>query len=169
MTQADLIARREAAMDAADRALNAAWPDRNGPKYVNTIQAAAAQLQKISHEMEAAGVPQVEPSRAHRDRGRVLSDLVTALGKGMLGAARDGYRMAEALLAGCADPVEHAKLDFNLANAPRQMDAANVDQLSQAERRLVSARAVFERSAPWYLPRIDEALASTRALLSPRL
>ena len=113
---ADLVTRREAVMDAADRALDAAWPARQGDDFVRAMQAAAAELEQIAGEMMVSGVPAVEQSRAHRYRGSILSDLEPALGKEMLEKARVAYSMSEALLQGHDDPLETAKLNFNFGN-----------------------------------------------------
>lgn len=153
-------------MDAADRALDAAWPARQGQAFVKAMQSAEVELGRIGDAMAAAGTPAVERSRVHRYRGSILSDLAPALGTEMLVAARDAYLQAEALLEGHGDPQERAKLDFNFGNTLRQLDPNDLDQLREAERRFLAARAVFERSAPQYLPRIDEALSSTRSLMA---
>lgn len=166
MANTDLVARREAVMDRAERALDAAWPSRQGSDFVKAMQAAAAELERIAGAMVAAGTPAVEQSRVHRYRGSILSDLAPALGKGMLEAARDAYLLSEELLKGHSDRLEQAKLNFNFGNTLRQLDPNDMAQLKEAERRFLAAKSVFERSAPEFLPRVEEALSSTRSLIS---
>jgi hypothetical protein len=166
MAISDLIARREAVMDKADRALDAASPSRQGSEFVNAMQSAETELKDIADEMKEEGASEVEQSRVHRYRGSILSDLAPALGKTMLKAARDAYLQSEALLEGHDDPVEHAKLNFNFGNTLRQIDPNDVRRLREAERRFLAAKAVFEQSAPQFLPRIEKALSSTRSLIA---
>jgi hypothetical protein len=95
----------------------------------------------------------------------VYSDLAPALGKKMLIKARDAYLRAEALLEGCGDEVEKAKLNFNFGNTLRQIDPNDVEQLREAEHRFLKAREVFAGQAPQFLEQIDTALSSVRSLL----
>lgn len=162
----DLIARREQAMDHADKLIEKAWPERKGAAYLQGMQLVASKLVKTVAEMQACGIHAVEQSRTYRYLGSVCSDLAPALGKRMLEEAREAYLKAEALLEGHEDPLEHAKLDFNLANTLRLLDANDIDQLQEAERRLLSARKVFEmQSLPQHIASAEEALTSTRCLL----
>ncbi len=162
----DLLTRREQAMDRADRALDKAWPERKGQQYVREMESAARELQEVAVEMQASGMEPVELSRAYRYLGSVYSDLAPALGKQMLVKAKNVYQKAETLLEGYGDALERAKLDFNLGNALRQLDPNDTEQLREAERRFLAARKVFADRSPQHLPGVDEALASTRSLLS---
>ena len=56
-------------------------------------------------------------------------------------------------------------LDFNVGNALRQLEPNDVQQLMEAERRLLAARKVFAGKAPQCVEQVDEALSSTRSLL----
>jgi len=160
-----LVERREQAMDRADRALDKAWPKREGPDYVRDMESAARELEEIAIEMKASSLEPVEQTRTYRYLGGVYSDLAPALGKELLLKARDAYRNAEALLEGHADALERARLDFNFGNTLRQLDPNDAEQLREAERRLLAARSVFVAQAPQHVTRVDEALASVRNLL----
>lgn len=153
-------------MDAAGRASNAAWPARRGKAFVEAMQSAESELREIAAAMEAAGTAAVERSRVHRYRGNILSGLAPALGSELLSAAWGAYSRAEALLEGSSEPVERATLNLDLAGTLRQMGANDPGLLQEAERRLLAARSEFESSRPQHLPRVEEALASTRALLA---
>ena len=161
----DLLKRREQAMDRADRALNKAWPERKGEEYVREMESAAGELERIAREMHASGIDQVEQSRTHRYLGSVYADLSPAQGKQSLMKSRDAYRKAESLLGKHGDALERAKLDFNFGNTLRQLDANDIGQLQEAERRFLSARKVFAEQAPQHVASVEEALSSTRSLL----
>ena len=161
----DLITRRERAMDLADSALDAAWPERKGAEYVGAMQSAAKELEDIAAEMQAEGVEKVEQSRTYRYQGSIYSDLAPALGKEMLIKAKEAYQMAEAFLEGYDDELEWAKLNFNFGNTLRQVDPNDIAQLQEAEERILAARKVFAEQAPQFLEQVDTALMSVRSLL----
>lgn len=163
--ESNLVARREQAMDRADRALDKAWPDRKGHEFVSEMESVASELVKTMSEMQASGIERIEQSRTYRYLGSVYSDLAPALGKQMLEQAREAYRKAEDLLEGSDDVLEQAKLDFNFGNTLRQLDPNNIQQLQEAERRFLAARKVFAEHSPQHIPAADEGLSSTRGLL----
>lgn len=165
-SNAELVARRERAMDRADRALDKAWPRRKGDAYISEMEAAAGELTTVIESMELFGVDPVETSRAYRYLGSVYSDMAPALGERYLATAIDAYGQAEEQLRGLRDPVERAKLDFNMANSMRQYFKNDVSKLEDAERRFLAARSVFAEQMPQQLPAIEEALSSTRSLIS---
>ena len=164
-SQSELIARRESAMNRADRALDKAWPKRLGEDYVREMQSAAKDLESIVEKMHTFGVKPVETSRTYRYIASIYSDLEPALGKQMLTTAMRAYSQAEIQLEGQDDALEHAKLDFNFGNLLRQFDPNDIDKLREAERRFLSARQVFAEQSPQHLAAVDEALSSTRSLL----
>jgi hypothetical protein len=161
----NLTHRRERAMDRADRALDAAWPERKGVDYVREMQSASKELEEIASAMRKEGIKLVEQSRTYRYLGSIYSDLATALGKKMLLKARDAYSKAETLLKGYDDELEHAKLNFNFANTLRQIDPDNIEQLQEAKRRFLFARKIFAEQAPQYIQQVDTALWSVENLL----
>jgi len=152
-------------MAAVDRAVEAAWPERKGDAYVRAMQAAAAELEAIASVMQAVGSDPVEQSRTQRSLGCVYGDLGPALGKAMLQKAYDCFLRAEGFLTGRSETLEQAKIDFNIGNMLRQIDASDTVLLQEAERRLLAARPVFEVWAPENLSSVDQALVSARALL----
>ena len=160
-----LINRREQAMDRADRAVDAAWPQRTGPDYEHEMREAAQELEAIASEMRAAGLDRIEQSRTYRYLGSVYADLEPALGKGVLVKAREAYQFAEALLQGESNESERAKLNFNYANTLRQLDPDNIELLQEAEQRFLAARDYFAAHEPKYLAQVDTALQSVTALL----
>ena len=161
----DLAKQREEVMDRADRALNKAWPGRQGEEYVREMESAAGELERIAAEMRASAVEPLEQSRAYRYLGSVHADLAPALGKPSLMKSRDAYQKAESLLGKQGDALERAKLDFNYGNTLRQLDANDIKLLHEAERRFLSARKVFAERAPQNVASVDQALSSTRSLL----
>ncbi|MHC4555732.1 MAG: hypothetical protein ACYS80_00350 [Planctomycetota bacterium] len=161
----DLIKRREQAMDRADRALDAAWPARQGDDYVREMRWAASELETIASGMHAKGIDQVEQSRTYRYLGSVYADLGPALGKEMLLKAKKVYQMAESLLDGQSDENERARLDFNFGNTLRQIDPNDIEQLQEAKNRFLAARTHFALHAPQHLAQVDEALQSVESLL----
>ncbi|PQP34124.1 hypothetical protein C6A37_09400, partial [Desulfobacteraceae bacterium SEEP-SAG9] len=62
----NLIIQRENAMDRADAAVNAAWPERKGESYAKEMQSAANELQKLVVSMENEGMGFMELSRTFR-------------------------------------------------------------------------------------------------------
>ena len=76
-----LINRREQAMDRADRALDAAWPDRKGLNFVREMQSVVKELGEIAEAMQQAGTSEFEQSRTYSYLGSVYSDLAPASGK----------------------------------------------------------------------------------------
>jgi len=152
-------------MARADRALDAAWPARKGDDYVREMRWAVSQLETIAGEMQAKGFNLVEQSRTYRHLGSVYSDLEPALGKEMLLKARTAYQAAETLLLGQSDDLERAKLNFNFANTLRLIDPNDIDQLHEANLRLLAARAYFAANAPQFLAQVDAALQSVENLL----
>jgi nucleoside 2-deoxyribosyltransferase len=152
-------------MDRADAALNAHWPDRTGPDYEREMLAAATELKSVAAELRKAGADRLEQGRTQRLLGSVYSDLASASGHDMLERARDAYLEAERLLAGQEDALEHAKLDFNFGNTLRQLDPDDVALLTDARRRFLRARAIFQERAPRYLAQVDDAVRSVGALL----
>jgi hypothetical protein len=152
-------------MARADRALDAAWPARQGDDYVREERWAAAQLETIASEMQTQGFDRVEQSRTWRFLGSVYADLEPALGKEMLLKAREAYQRAETLLEDQSDELERAKLNFNFGNTLRQIDANDIEQLQEAKRRFLAAREYFALHAPEYLAQVDAALQSVENLL----
>ena len=144
-------------MDLADRALDAAWPERYGADYVRKMLSAANELEEIAVEMQAERVEPVEQSRAYRYLGSIYSDLAPSLGKEMLIKAKGAYQMAEGFLEGYDDELERAKLNFNFGNTLRQVDPNDIAQLQEAEERILAARKVFAEQTlqklAFYLPR----------------
>ncbi len=160
-----LIADRERIMDTVDQALDRAWPHRTGSDFERAMNRAAEELEGVIQSMEIAGVTGIELSRAFRYLGSIYSDLVPARGPGLWASAERAYRAAEGQLANSSDGLERAKLDFNYANALRQIDANDRARLEDAQRRLQSARTAFATQAPQVLAQVDEALDSVRSLL----
>jgi hypothetical protein len=161
-----LIELREQVMDRADAALAAAGPARLGDECIHETRRAAAELELIEAKMQANGFDRVEQSRTYRHLGGLYEDLEPALGKEMLLKAKNAYEAAEALLEGQSDDLERAKLNFNFGNTLRRIDTDNVEQLQEAMRRLLAARAYFAMNAPKYLTQADAALQSVKVLLS---
>lgn len=161
-----LINQREDAMDRADAAVSAAWPERKGEKYVKEMQFAADELQNIAVSMEKEGVDSVEISRTFRYIGSIYADLAPALGNSMYTKSKDVYLRSEKLLEGCTDDLERAKLNFNYGNTLRQMDPNNIDQLQEAKNRFLSAKEAFTVHSPNSVSSADEALLSVNTLLS---
>ena len=153
-------------MNRVDQVIDAHWPDRKGPEYEREMQAAAREIESIAAEMRREHAEPIEQSRTHRFLGSVYSDLAPALGHGMLIRARDAYLEAERLLVNHGNALEEAKLDFNFANTLRQLDPNDSEQLTDAQRRLTSARKIFQKEAPQFLGAVDEALLSVAALLA---
>ena len=162
----NLIVQRENAMDRADAAVNAAWPERKGESYVKKMKSAANELQNLAVSMENEGIDFMELSRTFRYLGSIYADLAPALGNSMYVKSKDHYLKAEKLLEGCGDDLEVARLNFNYANTLRQMDPNNIDQLQEAKTRFLSAKETFSIHAPEYLNRVDEALWSVNSLLN---
>jgi hypothetical protein len=160
-----LINRREEAMDRADRAIDAAWPQRTGADYEQQMLATVRELETIASEMRATGAEPIEQSRTYRYLGSVYADLEPQLGKETLMKSRQAYQFAEALLEGVVDESEQAKLNFNYANTLRQLDPNDIGQLQEAERRFRAARAYFVAHDPKYLGQVDTALQSVDTLL----
>ncbi len=69
------------------------------------------------------------------------------------------------MLEDYADPMEHAKLNFNFGNTLRQIDPNNLEQLQDAKRRFLAARDVFVGQTPQLLQQVDTALLSVNNLL----
>jgi hypothetical protein len=161
----NLVELREAAMDRADRALNAVWPQRTGAEYVREMQAAEQALKDIAKAMAESNTDPVEQSKVYRYLGSIHSDLAPALGHDELLEAKALYEKSEALLEGCSDPLERAKLNFNYANTLRQVDPDNADLLTEAKQRILAAKEVFEAQAPQHLPSVRQALQSVNLLL----
>jgi len=161
----NLIDRRERAMDRADRALDAAWPERKGNDYVREMQWVAKELEEVATAMSREGSELVEQSRTYSNLGSVYSDLAPALGQKMLLEARAAYLKAEALLKDCDDELAHAKLNFNFANTLRQIDPNNLEQLQEAKRRFLFAKKIFAEQAPQYMQQVNTALWSVESLL----
>jgi nucleoside 2-deoxyribosyltransferase len=153
-------------MDRADRALDKAWPARQGSEYISEMESAAEELQAIIKNMRLVNVGPVETSRTYRYLGSVYSDLAPALGDQLLATAISAYEQAEDELQGQDDVLERAKLDFNLANSLRQFYKNDARKLQEAERRLLAARSVFDAESPQHVAAVDEALSSTRSLIS---
>lgn len=152
-------------MGRMDRALDAAWPARQGDDYVREMRWAAAELETIASEMQAKGFDQVEQSRTYRYLGSVYADLEPAMGKEMLLKAKKVYQTAETLLEGQSDELERAKLNFNFGNTLRQIDPNDIEQLQEAKNRFLAARTHFALYAPQYLAQVDSALQSVESLL----
>ncbi len=163
--EADLINLRERAMDRADRALDSVWPERKGENFVREMQSASKDIEEIGSAMLKEDVELVEQSRTYRYLGSIYSDLTPALGSNMLLKARDAYLKAEALLKDGEDELEHAKLNFNLANTLRQMDPPSIEQLQEAKRRLLFAKKIFAEQVPQSVPQVDTALWSVESRL----
>jgi len=161
----DLIILREQAMDRAERALDMDWPERKSKEYVREMQSVANELEEIIARMQTEDIEKIEESRAHRYLGSVYTDLAPALGKEMLGHARDAYQKAETLLEDYDHPMEHAKLNFNFGNTLRQIDPNSIEQLQDAKCRFLAARDVFVGQAPQFLQQVDTALLSVNNLL----
>ena len=115
--------------------------------------------------MQAQGFDRIEQSRTYRHLGSVYADLEPALGKEMLLQAKKAYQKAETFLEDQSDELERAKLNFNCANALRQIDPNDVEQLQEAKRRLLTAREYFAGHAPQYLAQVDTTLQSVEGLL----
>lgn len=164
-TEAELVARRESAMDRADAALDKAWPERQGDAYSNAMRAELRELESIVASMQQTGLGPTIVGRTWRYIGSVRADLAPALGDDWLASAIDAYDQAEHYLRGQDDLLERAKLNFNLANAQRQHFKNDVAKLEEAERRLLAARSTFQEHTPEYLPTVDEAVQSTRSLI----
>ena len=147
-------------MARVDRAVDAAWPARQGDDYVREMRWAAGELETIAREMQAKGFGRIEQSRTYHYLGSVYADLGPALGKAMLLQAQKVYQRAETLLEGQSDELERAKLSFDFANTLRQIDPKDMEQLQEAKRRLLAARAYFAMHAPQYLAQVDAALQS---------
>lgn len=162
----DLMEFREEVMDRADRAIDAAWPERKGEAYVNEMMRAASEMERIAATMKAEGFDRIEQSHTHRLLGSLYADLAPALGNEMLARAVSAYRAAEELLEGQSDELERAKLDFNFGNALRQVDPNDAGLLQEAKRRLLAARATFLVQATQFLPQVDAALKSVESLLA---
>jgi len=161
-----LIKQRENAMDRADAAVDAAWPETKGERYVKEMQSAADDLHDIAVSMENEGTDSIEISRTFRYLGSIYADLAPALGNSMYSTSKDFYLKAEKLLEGCDDDLERARLNFNYGNTLRQMDPNNIDQLQEAKTRFLSAKEAFAIHAPNYVSRVDEALWSVNSLLN---
>ena len=164
-TTSELVAKRESAMDRADRALDKAWPERIGDDFVREMRSAAAELESLADQLQASRGEPKEISRTFRYLGSVYADLAPALGKQMFEMAVRAYREAETLLEGDDDVLEHARLDFNFGNTLRQFDPNDIAKLEEAERRFIAAERVFSEHAPQYMASVKEALSSTRGLL----
>jgi len=160
-----LVKRRDEIMTRADRAVEAAWPQRKGETYLREMRTAVDVLQAIAAEMHTAGLNRVEQSRTYRHLGSVYADLEPAQGKEMLIKAKGAYQLAEDLLRGETDGLERAKLNFNYANTLRQLDPNDIRQLEEAKERFLAARVYFVKNAPQYIPQVDTALSSVTALL----
>lgn len=161
-----LIQRRDEVVDRADRAVQAAWPRRQGEPYVRQMRGAIEELEGIASAMATAGIDPVQRARTYRQLGSLYADLEPALGQQMLLHAKVDYELAEGLLQGQHDDLERAKLDFNYANALRQMPGMDVPQLQDARRRLLSARAAFLRMAPPLVAQADLALRAVEARIA---
>lgn len=161
-----LIRQRESAMDRADAAVDAAWPERRGDRFISEMQSSADELKSIAVAMKNEGTEPIDISRTYRYLGSIYSDLAPALGNRMYSKSRDSYLKAEKFLQGYDDDLERAKLNFNYANTLRQMDPNNIDQLQEAKTRILSAKEAFVVHAPDYVPSVDEALWSVNSLLN---
>lgn len=160
-----LTAQRDEVVARADRALEAAWPDRKSTEFVRTMQWAVDELTSIVGQLKALGFDQVEQSRTYRMLGSLYADLAPALGKSMLMKAVDAYRTAERLLEGQSDALEAAKLDFNHANALRLIDANDIERLAEAKGRALRARRHFAAHEPKYLSQCDSLLQAIDGLI----
>ncbi len=163
--EADLINLRERAMDRADRALDAVWPERKGVDFVREMQSASKELEKIASTMCKEEVALVAQSRTYRYLGSIYADLAPALGSNMLLKSREAYLKAEALLKDCDDQLELAKLNFNFANTLRQIDSKNIEQLQEAKRRFLFAKKIFVQQSPQSVQQTDTALQAVESLL----
>lgn len=163
--EAGLIRDREAAMDRAEAAVSMAWPHRSGPQFERAMGEATADLERIAEAMTALDMPRAEQSRALRYLGLAYGDLEPSRGPHMLTRSLDCFLEAERLMGQEGDALDRAKLDFNIGNTLRQLGREDRGRLEQAERRLLSARPVFEAQSPQHLTSVDQALQSTRQLL----
>lgn len=160
-----LIQRRDQLMERADRALDTAWPDRTSPEFVKESVSCISEMELLATQMRTANIDPVEQSYTFRLLGALYADLAPARGADMLLKAVKYYSIAENLLLGQGDELERAKLNFNCANALRQLDPNNVRQLEEAKQRFLSARGYFATNSPEYLKQIDAGLQSVSALL----
>jgi len=161
----DLLKYREQVMEQANRALDAAWPERKGEDFVRQSRWAISEFKKILTEMSAEGFDQVEQSRTYRFLGSVYADLEPALGKEMLLKAKEAYQTAETLIEGQSNKLEQAKLNFNFANTLRLIEPNDMEQLQEAKQRLLDARTFFSKNDAQYLTQVDAALNSVDNLL----
>lgn len=162
----ELVSRREEVMKAANAALDAAWPERKGDEYIRATRWAVGELESLAAKMRTTRLDAVEQSRTYRYLGSLHADLEPALGSEMLLKAKTCYQTAEQLLEGQSDELERAKLNFNFANALRQIDPNDIQQLQEAKRRLLAARGTFAVAAAQYVDQVDAAIRSVEGLLT---
>jgi hypothetical protein len=161
----ELIDRRNRAVERVDKAIDEAWPQRTGEKYVHEMKWAVDELKTIADLMKAMNFNLIEQSRTYRLLGSFYADMEPALGKEMLNNARKAYQVAEALLENQSDDLERAKLNFNFANTLRFIDPDDTSLLQEAKKRLAAARSCFAVKAPQFLAQTDPAIQSVDALL----
>ena len=128
---ADLLSRRQQAIDRHDAALERYWPNKASPEFRAAVRGVAEELEKILAEGVQSGLVALERSRTARWLGDAYSDLAAqqkvAQGEDLayLSHAVACYQQAETLLQSVDAPRDAAILNFNFANALRRFDIGN--------------------------------------------
>lgn len=149
-----------------DDIMNALWAVEDSvasPDDPAVIAAAKTAVRNLATLLEA-----LEGDRDSIDLGKTWRYLGDAYfsqsgkkNEDALRCGREAYLKAEALLTEADDPQEMAKLQFNLANTTRLIDAGrNRSMLEEARSRYHKARALFRDAMPSVVPQVEDSLQS---------
>lgn len=154
----DLTGRRERALSRHDKALER-WPGRRGADFEREVASVAEELQDVAAAQEAQGQSAPERCRTWRYVGDALFDLAHGTDAAILKRAAAAYDRAESLVTDLDEPLERAKVDFNLGNIMRGI-SGGTDRalLEEALLRYQLALATFVDLAPELATTVQRAL-----------
>jgi len=161
-----LIARRQAASDRHDAALNA-FPRREGAEFTRELSAVIAELRAIDAETDPKTGDPVERARTLTWLGSAYFDLGRGNDPKCLFESARAYLAAEELVRDEESPLFKAKLAFNFANTLRGQSAGgDIALLEAAEERYESALREFKKlGATDHARQTENYLASLKTQL----